>query len=182
MLQHMNVCLLTHICTHHHHHHPETIRHSIVTLTLPLMGLLTGSWKGDSNSSESNSSNRLDWSRWGRWGLKDRWNKAIRAWPRLPKKTKSTWRAGRVEMQQIPFYLNLARRMLSPSRLALPAINEPPVKVPLKARHCPTATKDVAERLFHRLRRTATERRFAALIGWWWVKEVCLAQRDFRGS
>lgn len=113
---------------------------------------------------------------------KDRWNKAVCAWPRLLK-TKSTWRAGRVDMQQIGFYLNLARLMLSPTRflrvaLALPAINEPPVKVPLKAQHCPTATKDVPERLFHRSRRTASERRFATLTGWW-VK-VCLAQRDFR--
>lgn len=46
---------------------------------------------------------------------KDRWNKAVCAWPRLLK-TKSTWRAGRVEMQQIWFYLNLARLMLSPTR------------------------------------------------------------------
>lgn len=60
---------------------------------------------------------------------------------------------------------NVISHPLPPRRLALPAINEQPVKVPLKAQHCPTATKDVPERLFHRSRRTASERRFAALTG-----------------
>lgn len=61
------------------------------------------------------------------------------------------------------FISNTARQMLSPIRFLyvvwLRASHQMSLNR-LKAQHCPTATKDVPQSLFHRWRRTATERRF----------------------
>lgn len=92
MLQHMNVCLLTHTPP------PPPPPSSWDNRAMILIGILTGrsKWK---DSLESNSSNRLDWSGRRRRGLKVvETNRSVRdrvSWKQSPRDVPDVWRCNR---------------------------------------------------------------------------------------